>query len=163
MIYMGKVKWFYDIKGFGFIEPKNGEDVFLHHSSIWMEGYRTLEEGELVFYSLETAPEGLRANLVWRVSENKQQGFVYLLQSGALHKIGFSFDPDIRVLQLKSPTQEPIAKVHLIATEYMRQVELAWHRRFKDKRIPRTEWFRLSADEVREFAKFEKLPMEGEL
>ena len=59
----GKVKWFNASKGFGFIEQDNGEDVFVHHSAIKMEGYRELNEGQRVTFDVENDPrgKGLRA------------------------------------------------------------------------------------------------------
>lgn len=58
MLY-GKVKWFNDAKGFGFIEPENGgADVFAHFSAIEMEGFRTLKQGSQVSYELVQGPKG---------------------------------------------------------------------------------------------------------
>ncbi len=58
----GKVKWFNDKKGFGFIEPVGGgEDIFVHHTSILSEGFRTLVEGEDVQYEIERGPKGFHA------------------------------------------------------------------------------------------------------
>ncbi len=61
----GKVKWFNDSKGFGFIEQDNGgEDVFVHYSAITMDGYRSLKEGQTVAFELDAADKGLRATNV---------------------------------------------------------------------------------------------------
>jgi CspA family cold shock protein len=61
----GKVKWFNDSKGFGFIEQDNGgEDVFVHYSAISMDGYRSLKEGQPVEFELDAADKGLRATNV---------------------------------------------------------------------------------------------------
>jgi cold shock protein len=55
----GTVKWFNDSKGFGFITPSDGSnDVFVHHSSIKSEGFRTLAEGQQVNYEVEQGPKG---------------------------------------------------------------------------------------------------------
>ena len=55
----GTVKWFNDSKGFGFITPSDGSsDVFVHHSSIQAEGFRTLAEGQQVNYEVEQGPKG---------------------------------------------------------------------------------------------------------
>jgi CspA family cold shock protein len=64
----GKVKWFNDSKGFGFIEQDSGEaDVFVHFSSIRGEGYKTLREGQAVEFDIEEDSKGLRAaNVVAR-------------------------------------------------------------------------------------------------
>ncbi len=55
----GKVKWFNDAKGFGFIEPEaGGDDVFAHFSAIQMEGFRTLKQGSQVHFDLVQGPKG---------------------------------------------------------------------------------------------------------
>ncbi|MBZ4643419.1 MAG: cold shock protein [Deferribacteres bacterium] len=54
----GTVKWFNDTKGFGFITQENGEDVFVHHTSIQKEGFRTLAEGEKVQFEIEKTGKG---------------------------------------------------------------------------------------------------------
>lgn len=65
----GKVKWFNDLKGFGFISGEGGQDIFVHHTAIASEGYRSLKEGELVEYDCEPGPKGLKALNVTRVSQ----------------------------------------------------------------------------------------------
>jgi cold shock protein len=57
----GKVKWFSDPKGYGFILSSNDADIFVHHSAIKMDGFRTLQEGEAVMYDLMKSPKGLQA------------------------------------------------------------------------------------------------------
>jgi CspA family cold shock protein len=57
----GTVKWFNNAKGYGFISQETGEDVFVHHSAITMGGYRTLNEGQRVEFSVERGPKGLQA------------------------------------------------------------------------------------------------------
>ena len=57
----GKVKWFNDVKGFGFISGEGGQDIFVHHTAIIAEGYRSLKEGDLVEFDLEPGPKGLKA------------------------------------------------------------------------------------------------------
>jgi cold shock protein len=57
----GTVKWFSNEKGYGFIEREGGEDVFVHHSKITMEGYRSLTEGQRVQFDVEQGDKGLQA------------------------------------------------------------------------------------------------------
>jgi CspA family cold shock protein len=57
----GTVKWFNSEKGYGFIAQTEGEDVFVHHSAIQMNGYRSLEEGQAVEFELKEGPKGLQA------------------------------------------------------------------------------------------------------
>jgi CspA family cold shock protein len=57
----GIVKWFNAAKGYGFIERKDGEDVFVHFSAIQAEGYRTLDEGSKVEFEVTKGPKGLSA------------------------------------------------------------------------------------------------------
>ena len=63
----GKVKWFSNQKGYGFITPENGNDVFVHHSAIKGEGYKTLEQGQEVEFDIVTGPKGEQANNVVKV------------------------------------------------------------------------------------------------
>ncbi|MDL2286490.1 cold shock domain-containing protein [Desulfococcaceae bacterium OttesenSCG-928-F15] len=63
----GTVKWFNDKKGYGFIEQDSGGDIFVHHSSIMMEGFRTLAEGERVSFEVEQNARGSAAKNVTRV------------------------------------------------------------------------------------------------
>ncbi|HRV95236.1 MAG TPA: cold-shock protein [Anaerolineae bacterium] len=61
---IGTVKWFNPNKGYGFIEHQGGEDVFVHYSALQSEGYRSLDEGQQVEFSLERGPKGLQASNV---------------------------------------------------------------------------------------------------
>ena len=60
----GTVKWFNGSKGYGFIARDGGEDVFVHHSAIQSAGFRTLEEGQHVEFTVERGPKGLQATNV---------------------------------------------------------------------------------------------------
>jgi CspA family cold shock protein len=61
---VGTVKWFNDAKGFGFIARESGEDVFVHHSAIETEGFRSLQENQRVEFSVEQSAKGPRATHV---------------------------------------------------------------------------------------------------
>ena len=67
----GKVKWFNDQKGFGFIATDNGKDVFVHHSVIQGDGFTTLQENETVEYDFEDGPKGMKATKVRRLLGSK--------------------------------------------------------------------------------------------
>ena len=64
----GTVKWFNTQKGFGFISPEEGDDVFVHHTSINANGYRTLEEGQQVEFEIEKGTKGYQARNVVLIS-----------------------------------------------------------------------------------------------
>ena len=57
----GTVKWFNESKGFGFIAREDGEDIFVHHTSIAGSGFKTLSKGQAVSFDVEKGPKGLRA------------------------------------------------------------------------------------------------------
>ena len=63
----GKVKWFSNQKGYGFITPESGSDVFVHFSAIQGDGYKTLNEGQDVEFEIEKGPKGEQAVKVTRV------------------------------------------------------------------------------------------------
>ncbi|MDI6807544.1 MAG: cold shock domain-containing protein [Candidatus Eisenbacteria bacterium] len=63
----GRVKWFNETKGFGFIERTNGPDVFVHYSAIAGEGFRSLEEGQEVQFDVTETPKGLQATNVVKI------------------------------------------------------------------------------------------------
>jgi CspA family cold shock protein len=60
----GTVKWFNATKGYGFIAREGGEDVFVHYSAIQADGYRALNEGQRVEFTIERGPKGLQASNV---------------------------------------------------------------------------------------------------
>jgi CspA family cold shock protein len=64
---VGTVKWFNGAKGYGFIARDGGEDVFVHFSAIQGDGYRNLEEGQKVEFSIQKGPKGLQAANVVKV------------------------------------------------------------------------------------------------
>lgn len=63
----GKIKWFDNRKGFGFIAQNSGQDVFVHHSAIVGPGYKTFNEGEEVSFEIVSSEKGLKAENVQRV------------------------------------------------------------------------------------------------
>ena len=66
VVHKGTVKWFNNTKGFGFIAQEDGPDVFVHHTAIMAEGFRTLAEGEMVEFEIVQGPKGLQAANVRR-------------------------------------------------------------------------------------------------
>ena len=60
----GTVKWFNDQKGYGFITPESGPDVFVHHSAIQSDGFKTLAENQSVEFEIENGPKGKQAQNV---------------------------------------------------------------------------------------------------
>jgi CspA family cold shock protein len=66
LVETGTVKWFNDAKGFGFITREQGPDVFVHHTAIVAEGFRSLSEGERVTFDVVQGPKGLQAANVRR-------------------------------------------------------------------------------------------------
>ena len=63
----GTVKWFNNQKGYGFITPESGKDVFVHYSAIQGDGYKTLEEGQAVEFEITKGPKGEQATNVTKV------------------------------------------------------------------------------------------------
>ncbi len=63
----GKVKWFNDAKGYGFITPESGKDVFVHHSAIQGDGFKSLREGQDVEFEITKGPKGEQATNVVRL------------------------------------------------------------------------------------------------
>ena len=69
----GTVKWFSNQKGYGFITPENGKDVFVHFSAIQGDGYKTLNEGEAVEFEIAQGPKGEQAVNVVRTNPAKSR------------------------------------------------------------------------------------------
>jgi cold shock protein len=63
----GTVKWFNDSKGYGFIQRSTGDDVFVHHSAIQAEGFKSLAEGEAVEFTVTKGPKGFQAENVTKL------------------------------------------------------------------------------------------------
>lgn len=73
MAVKGKVKWFSNVKGYGFIEQEGGQDVFVHYSSIQGDGYKTLEEGDVVSFEIVQGEKGPQASNVAREKAAKAE------------------------------------------------------------------------------------------
>jgi CspA family cold shock protein len=68
----GVVKWFNNAKGYGFVTPEDGDqDIFVHFSSIEMDGYKTLKEGQKVQFDISQGPKGLHATNIQRVAASE--------------------------------------------------------------------------------------------
>ena len=65
----GKIKWFNNEKGYGFIEYKEDEDIFVHYSAIVKDGYKTLSQGDIVDFNLIETTKGLQAQHVTQVTD----------------------------------------------------------------------------------------------
>ncbi|MEK6766271.1 MAG: cold-shock protein [Planctomycetota bacterium] len=63
----GTVKWFSDSKGFGFITQENGDDVFVHHTAIQSDGFKSLSEGDQVEFEVEQGQKGSKASKVVKI------------------------------------------------------------------------------------------------
>ena len=68
----GTVKFFNTTRGFGFIAPQSGDDVFVHHTAIQMEGFRTLVEGDMVDFEIVEGPRGPQAGNVHKIEGANQ-------------------------------------------------------------------------------------------
>ncbi|MBI4372354.1 MAG: cold shock domain-containing protein [Candidatus Omnitrophica bacterium] len=73
MAVQGKVKWFSNVKGYGFIEQEGGQDVFVHYSSVQGEGYKTLEEGDVVSFEIIQGEKGPQASNVVKEKSAKAE------------------------------------------------------------------------------------------
>lgn len=63
----GRVKWFNNTKGYGFIQQDNGEDVFVHYSAIQEQGFKSLDEGQAVEFEITQGPKGPQAEKVIKI------------------------------------------------------------------------------------------------
>ena len=70
MMSKGIIKWFNNEKGYGFIIKENYDDIFVHYSQIQDEGFKTLEEGQVVEFELVNGDKGLQAQNVYKITKN---------------------------------------------------------------------------------------------
>lgn len=85
------------------------------------------------------------------VVDEKVKGYVYMLRSGRRYKIGKSNDPSRRFREVRLELPDETSQVHAIATDDPSGIEAYWHQRFAEKRVRNTEFFSLSAEDVRAF------------
>jgi hypothetical protein len=85
------------------------------------------------------------------IADEKVKGYVYMLRSGRRYKIGKSNDPSRRFREVRLELPDETSQVHAIATDDPSGIEAYWHQRFTQKRVRNTEFFSLSAEEVRAF------------
>ena len=85
----GRVKWFNNEKGYGFIDYPEGEDIFVHYSAIKQDGYKTLSEGQIVEFDLIETAKGLQAINVLAVSNVNAQKYNYIRQLEVLSYLIF--------------------------------------------------------------------------
>ena len=71
--YTGTVKWFNNAKGYGFLGREGGPDVFVHYSSIQLDGYKSLKEGEEITFDLVKGQKGLQADKVERITVGEKK------------------------------------------------------------------------------------------
>jgi len=96
----GIVKWFNGTKGYGFISQEEGEDIFVHFSAIQGDGYRNLEEGESVEFSIEKGPKGSQASNVVIIQNQSEE----IINENECFGIGL-FDGKIRIVSLNQDGQ----------------------------------------------------------
>jgi len=98
---IGKVKWFNNAKGYGFVLTEGGqEDLFIHYSAIQMDGYKTLKAGQDVTFDIEEGPKGLHAVNIQNIDGGQPEPTVTLEEAQSAD-IGVSVDFDIDVADAK--------------------------------------------------------------
>ena len=89
---IGKVKWFNNAKGYGFVLPEEGgEDLFVHYSAIQMEGYKTLKAGQDVQFDIAEGPKGLHAVNIQAVADENED---YADSEASVDGVSVEFDMD---------------------------------------------------------------------
>ncbi len=93
---IGKVKWFNNAKGYGFILPEDGdEDLFVHYSAIMMDGYKTLKAGQSVAFDIVEGPKGLHAVNIQDIDDGAAEGATTDAQDDDVTSVNVSVELDV--------------------------------------------------------------------
>jgi CspA family cold shock protein len=100
---IGTVKWFNGSKGYGFLAREGGEDVFVHYSAIQADGYRNLQEGQKVEFSIEKGPKG------YRLPKSSCSCHLTSVKNPPLHAAGFGIERASYTMQIELRRSEKVS------------------------------------------------------